>query len=56
MNFRDLFLTQHARAHTAEVGHPDLSIQDIIPQNLRGEHLRARHILRVFLSWKRLYY
>jgi len=42
MDFRELFLTQQARAHTAEVGHPDFSIQDIILHDLTDEHLRAR--------------
>ena len=42
MDFRDLFLAQHARAHAPEVGQPDFSIQDLILRDLTDEHLRAR--------------
>lgn len=42
MDFRELFLAQHARAHSAEVGHPDFSVQDLILRDLTDEHLRVR--------------
>jgi len=42
MDFCELFLAQHARAHTAEVGHPDFSNQDLILRDLTDEHLRMR--------------
>jgi hypothetical protein len=42
MDFRELFLTQHARAHTADVGYPDFSIQDYIVRDLTDDHLRKR--------------
>jgi hypothetical protein len=42
MDFRELFLSQHARAHTTEVGHPDFSNQDLIQRDLTDEHLRVR--------------
>jgi hypothetical protein len=41
MDFRELFLSQHARAHTAEVGHPDFSNQDLITRELAEDHLRV---------------
>jgi hypothetical protein len=40
MDFRELFLTQHARAHSAEVAQPDFSNQDLILRDLTEEHLR----------------
>lgn len=42
MDFRDLFLAQHARAHAPEVGQPDFSVQDYLLRDLTEEHLRAR--------------
>jgi len=30
MDFRELFLSQHARAHAASIAHPDFSVQDIV--------------------------
>jgi len=42
MDFRELFLAQHARAHAAEVGHPDFSNQDLILGDLTEEHMRVR--------------
>lgn len=42
MDFRTLFLDQHARAHTFEVGHPDFSNQDLILRDLADEDLRVR--------------
>jgi len=37
MDFRDLFLAQHARAHAPEVGQPDFSVQDYLLRNLTDE-------------------
>ena len=42
MDFRDLSLAQHARAHAPEVGQPDFSVQDYLLRDLTEEHLRAR--------------
>lgn len=42
MNFLDLFLAQHARAHAPEVGQPDFSVQEYLLRDLTEEHLRAR--------------
>jgi hypothetical protein len=42
MDFRIHFIAQHARAHTAGVGQPDFSNQDLILRDLTDEHLRAR--------------
>ena len=41
MDFRELFLAQHARAHAAGVGYPDFSNQDLILRDLTDEHLRV---------------
>ena len=40
MDFREIILTQHARAHTAEVGGADLSIQDSVLRDLTDEQIR----------------
>jgi selenocysteine lyase/cysteine desulfurase len=37
MDARDLILAQHARIHTAEVGAPDLSVQDALLRDLPAE-------------------
>lgn len=42
MDFHELVLTPHARAHTAEVGQPDFSIQDYLLRDLGDEQLRVR--------------
>lgn len=42
MDFRDLFLAQHGRAHAPEVGQPDFSVQDYLLRNLTDEQMRAR--------------
>jgi len=42
MDFRELFLAQHARSHAAGVVHPDFSNQDLILRDLPGELLRVR--------------
>jgi hypothetical protein len=42
MDFRDFFLTQHARVHAPEVGGPDLSVQDYLLNNLTDEQMRER--------------
>jgi len=40
LDFREIILTQHARAHTAEVGGADLSIQDNVLRELTDEQIR----------------
>lgn len=40
MDFREILLTQHARAHTAQVGRADLSIQDNVLRDLTDEQIR----------------
>ena len=42
MDFHELFLAQHARAHAADVGHPDFSNQDLIMRDLTEGHMRLR--------------
>ena len=42
MDFHELFLTQHARTHTAEVGRPDLSVQDTVLRDVTDEQMRLR--------------
>ena len=42
MDFRELFLAQHARAHAPELGHPDFSIQELLLRDITEEQLRAR--------------
>jgi hypothetical protein len=42
MDWRELFLAQHARSHAAGVGHPDFSNQDLILRDLTDKHLRVR--------------
>ncbi len=42
MDFRELFLAQHARVHAPEVGGPDFSVQEYLLRNLTEEQLRAR--------------
>jgi hypothetical protein len=52
MDFRELFLSQHARAHAAHVGHPDFSNQDLILKDLPLELLRNRpHSQLNSLAW-----
>jgi hypothetical protein len=52
MDFRELFLMQHARSHAAGVGHPDFSNQDLILRDLSDEHLRTRpHPGLTTLAW-----
>lgn len=41
LDFRELFLIQHARAHTAEVGGADLSVQDNILRDLTDDQIRS---------------
>src|SRR3972149_5613384 len=40
LDFREIILTQHARAHTAEVGGADLSLQDNVLRDLTDEQIR----------------
>jgi hypothetical protein len=40
MDFRELFLIQHARSHTAEVGRPDMSTQDQILHGVTADQMR----------------
>lgn len=42
MDFRELVLTQHARIHAAEVGRPDLSVQDLILRDVTDKLMRLR--------------
>ncbi len=42
MDFRELFLTQHARTHAAKVGRPDLSTQDLVLRDVTDEQMRLR--------------
>jgi len=42
MDFRELFLSQHARAHAFEVGRPDFSTQEQILRDLSEEQLSLR--------------
>jgi len=55
MDFRELFLTQHARAHAPEVGGPDFSAQDYLLKDLTYEQMRARPLAGfnslVWLFW-----
>lgn len=42
MEFRELFLAQHGRTHTAEVAEPDLSVQDLILKDVTSAQIRLR--------------
>jgi hypothetical protein len=42
MDFRVHLMAQHARAHTAGIGQPDFSNQDLIVRDLTDEHMMAR--------------
>jgi hypothetical protein len=42
MDFRELFRMQHARAHTAEVGGADFSVQDTLLRDVTEEQIRQR--------------
>jgi hypothetical protein len=42
MDFRELFLAQHGRTHTAEVAAPDLSVQDLILKDVTSAQIRLR--------------
>src|SRR5437868_11897107 len=42
MDFRDVLLAQHARAHTAAVGGADLSSQDNMLRGVTEEQMRVR--------------
>ena len=42
MDFRELFLTQHARAFAAEVLHADMSYQDNLLRDVTDEQIRQR--------------
>jgi len=42
MDFRELFLAQHAQTHTAKVGRPDLSMQDLVLRDVIEEQMCLR--------------
>jgi hypothetical protein len=42
MDLYELLLAQHARTHAAEVGRPDLSIQDLVLRDVPQEQMRLR--------------
>lgn len=42
MDSRELLLTQHARIHAAEIGRPDLSVQDLVLRDVTNEQMRLR--------------
>ena len=42
MDLHELILTQHARLHAAEVGRPDLSIQDYVLSDVTEAQMRLR--------------
>lgn len=42
MDFREFFLSQHARTHAAEVGRPDLSTQDLTLRDVTEEQIKLR--------------
>ena len=41
MGFPELILVQHARAHTAEVGTPDFSNQDLVLRGVTNEQMHV---------------